>query len=98
MFSVLAHPVRRLLVQRLASRDWRAGELAAGLDVSRSAVSQHLRLMLGAGVVQECRAGRERWYRLERASFQEVRTLLAELDTFWERRLDALGELLDVER
>jgi DNA-binding transcriptional ArsR family regulator len=94
-FGVLAHPVRRELLARLARAEQRASDLAERLPVSRSAVSQHLRLMLAVGVVTERRAGRERYYTLQREQLRVIDDFLAQLDDFWAERLERLGELLD---
>jgi len=95
IFGVLAHPVRRELLARLAGGDRHVADLAGGLSVSRPAVSQHLKLMLTLGVVGQRSSGRERWYRLEPDAFGDVRRWLDDLDGFWEARLDALGSYLD---
>src|SRR5258708_35302362 len=84
-FGVLAHPVRRELLQRLAREEGRASDLARRLPVSRSAVSQHLRLMLEVGVVAERRAGRERFYSLRRDRLRGGRRWVATLDRLWGR-------------
>ncbi len=97
-FGVLAHPVRRELLERLAREEQRAGDLARRLPVSRSAVSQHLRLMLAVGVVAERRAGRERYYSLRRDRLDEVEQWLRRLDDFWGRSLERLGDHLDGDR
>ena len=97
-FGVLAHPVRRELLQRLARRDQRAGDLAQRLPVGRSAVSQHLRLMLDVGVVTERRDGRERYYSLRRDRLNDVDRWLARLDEFWARSLERLGEHLEADK
>jgi DNA-binding transcriptional ArsR family regulator len=94
-FGVISHPLRRMILERLAAGDSRVTELAAGMPVSRPAVSQHLRLMLDVGVVRERRAGRERYYSLARDRLQEVDRWLARLDGFWASRLRRLGEHLD---
>ena len=94
-FAVLAHPVRRELLERLAHAEQRAGDLARRLPVSRSAVSQHLRLMLAVGVVAERRAGRERYYSLRRDRLHDVDDWLAQLDDFWTHSLARLGAHLD---
>ena len=95
VFGVLAHPIRRELLVRLAAGEHRVADLANGLAVSRPAVSQHLRLMFGVGVVGERRVGRERWYRLQPDALGDVHRWLDDLDTFWAARLDVLGEHLD---
>jgi DNA-binding transcriptional ArsR family regulator len=94
-FGVIAHPLRRELLQRLAVGEARVSELAALVPVSRPAVSQHLRLMLAAGVVVERRQGRERYYALRRERLGDVDRWLARLDEFWADGLRRLGAHLD---
>ncbi len=94
-FGVISNPLRRAILERLAAGDSRVTELAAGLPVSRPAVSQHLRLMLDVGVVRERRVGRERYYSLSRDRLGEVERWLARLDGFWASGLRRLGDHLD---
>jgi DNA-binding transcriptional ArsR family regulator len=79
-FGVIAHPLRRTLLERLAEGESRVTELAQRLPVSRPAVSQHLRLMLDVGIVAERRDGRDRYYSLRRDSLGQVDRWLAQLD------------------
>jgi DNA-binding transcriptional ArsR family regulator len=95
VFGVIVHPVRRQLLERLAAGEGRVTDLAGPLPISRSAVSQHLRLMLRLGVVAERRDGRERYYRLERERLNEVEDWLERIDRFWEDRLRRLGAHLE---
>jgi DNA-binding transcriptional ArsR family regulator len=95
VFGVVAHPIRRQLLEELAAGDRRVSDLAEPLPVSRSAVSQHLRLMLGVGVISERRQGRERYYALRRDQLGDLDRWLARLDEFWGDRLDRLGAHLD---
>src|SRR5580704_9549133 len=94
-FGVISHPLRRVLLERLAGGESRVTELAAQLPVTRPAVSQHLRLMLDVGIVAERRQGRDRYYSLRRERLEEVDQWLTRLDGFWARRLDRLGRHLD---
>jgi DNA-binding transcriptional ArsR family regulator len=91
-WSVLADGTRRAIVACLAQRPQAVGELAGGLPVTRSAVSQHLKVLKDAGLVTETSAGTRRIYRLEPAA---VAALRDQLDTFWRRALagyaDAAG-------
>lgn len=96
-FGVIAHPLRRILLERLASGEQRVTDLALRLPVSRPAVSQHLRVMLDVGVVVERRAGRERYYSLHREQLEDIDRWLASLDGFWATGLRRLGEHLDAE-
>jgi len=95
VYGALAHPIRREIVQVLASGDKGVRELAAPLPVSRPAVSQHLAVLRSAGLVTVGRAGRERRYRLRREPLEDVRRWLAQLDEFWAHRLTRLREHLD---
>jgi DNA-binding transcriptional ArsR family regulator len=96
-FGVIAHPLRRRLLEQLAKGEQRVSDLARPLPVTRPAVSQHLRLMLDAGVVAERKDGRERYYALRRDSLTEIDAFLARLDDFRAGRLRRLGDHLDVE-
>ena len=94
-FGAIAHPVRRTLVTELATGDKAVGELAASVTVSRPAVSQHLAVLRGVGLVSEQRHGRERRYHLHPERLDEVRKWMHTLDRFWASRLDRLGRHLE---
>jgi DNA-binding transcriptional ArsR family regulator len=83
-WSVLADATRRTIVSRLAAAPQAVGQLAAELPVSRSAVSQHLKVLKDAGLVSERAVGTRRVYRLNPTA---VAALRDQLDTFWERTL-----------
>ena len=89
-WSALADVTRRAIVSRLAEGPQAVGQLAAELPVSRSAVSQHLKVLKDAGLVSERAVGTRRVYRLNPAA---VGALRDQLDTFWQR---ALASYVDV--
>jgi DNA-binding transcriptional ArsR family regulator len=95
VFGVIAHPVRRRLLEHLAAGEQRVSDLAEPLPVSRSAVSQHLRVMLDLDLVAARRDGRERYYRLRPEPLGEIESWLERIDRFWGDRLARLGEHLD---
>ncbi len=68
------------------------GQLAAGLPVTRSAVSQHLKILKDAGLVTERAAGTRRLYRLNPAA---VAALRDQLDTYWQRALARYADVVD---
>lgn len=78
-FEALADPVRRELLRRVASGPLRAGELAEGHDISRPAVSRHLKVLTRAGLVQVEARGRERFFRLRPGGTTPVQELVDEL-------------------
>jgi DNA-binding transcriptional ArsR family regulator len=89
-WSALADGTRRAIVDRLAEGPQAVGQLAAQLPVTRSAVSQHLKILKNAGLVSEHAVGTRRIYRLNPTA---VAALRDQLDTFWQR---ALASYVDV--
>lgn len=83
--DALADPTRRAVFERVAAEPAPVGEIAAGLPVSRPAVSQHLRVLKEAGLVTETAQGTRRIYRIDPRGIGAVREWL---DRFWERTLD----------
>ncbi|HZD73293.1 MAG TPA: metalloregulator ArsR/SmtB family transcription factor [Actinomycetota bacterium] len=94
VFAALAHPIRRQLLDQLATGPRSVKDLATPFATTRQAVSQHLRILLAAGLVQEHRQGRERVYQLRPQPLAEVERWLARYRRFWRGKLDALGGFL----
>jgi DNA-binding transcriptional ArsR family regulator len=94
-FRAIAHPVRRQIAVELASGEKAVGELAEHLPISRSAVSQHLRVMFDVGLVSQEWVGRENRYRLHADRLDEVRQWLSSLDASWAAAMTRLGEHLE---
>ena len=85
-FSALADPTRRAIFESIAERPQAVGELAGALPVSRPAVSQHLKVLKGAGLVVDRPAGTRRIYQLDP---EGVDALRGYLDQFWNQALGA---------
>jgi DNA-binding transcriptional ArsR family regulator len=96
MQSVLAainEPRRREILRLVSRRELAAGQIHAKLDdVTFGAISQHLRVLAEAGLVEVRRDGRHRRYR---ARLEPLETLRAWLDTLWSRALDRLATLAE---
>jgi DNA-binding transcriptional ArsR family regulator len=84
--AVLADPTRREVFERLRDGPRSVNVLAAGLPVSRPAVSQHLKVLKDAGLVEERSEGVRRIYSVRREGLAELREWL---DSFWGGALDA---------
>lgn len=82
--AILGDPTRQVLVERLRRGPTPVGKLAAGLPVSRPAVSKHLRLMKEAGVVRMTEDGTRNLYELDLGSLDELRGYL---ESFWDASL-----------
>jgi DNA-binding transcriptional ArsR family regulator len=87
--QALADPTRRAIFEKLRSGPSAVGELATGLPVTRPAVSQHLKVLRGAGLVQERRDGTRRVYSVELSGLLELRRYL---ESFWSDVLLAFQE------
>src|SRR6476661_6989684 len=87
-FAALADPTRREVFERLADGPRAVGELAAGLPVSRPAVSQHLKVLKAAGLVTDRPDGARRVYQIDP---QGLGPLRAWLDQFWDTALAAFA-------
>ena len=92
MFQALADPNRRQMVQRLSEGPASVSELAAPLQMTLSAVVQHLAVLEGAGLVRSQKIGRVRNCQLE--ALRAAERWISERRTLWERRFDRLGAFL----
>jgi DNA-binding transcriptional ArsR family regulator len=91
-WTALADPTRHAIVARLADGPQAVGQLAAELPVTRSAVSQHLKVLKEAGLVSERAEGTRRIYRLNPAA---VAALRDQLDTYWQRALTGYADAVE---
>ena len=82
VFAAISHPARRRMLDLLIETARSVNALAEHFQMSRPAVSQHLRVLLDAGLVTEQRHGRERRYRLVPAQLRPVRDWMAYYERF----------------
>jgi DNA-binding transcriptional ArsR family regulator len=94
VFTAIAHPVRRQILELLQSGERTANELAEPFDISRSAVSQHLGILSGCGLVTRSKVGRAQIYRLQPDHLGEVQRWIMRFEQLWPQKLDALESLL----
>lgn len=83
----IAEPHRRQILALVRERELSAGEIAANFDVTRPAVSQHLKVLRGAGLLSERRQGTSRLYRARPEGLAGLRDFM---DEFWTDRLERL--------
>jgi DNA-binding transcriptional ArsR family regulator len=95
VFQAIACPTRRALLDTLASGERSGSALVASLRVTQSAVSQQLTVLKRAGLVAERADGRFRYYRLRAEPLVELDVWLGRYRALIERKLDALGRVLD---
>ncbi len=93
-FQALADPARRIMVERLSRGPASVSELARPLEMTLSAVVQHLAVLEASGLVRSQKVGRIRTCRIEPAALQGAERWIVERRAAWERRLDRLGDFL----
>jgi DNA-binding transcriptional ArsR family regulator len=94
VFQALADPRRRAVLTLVGERERTAGEIAARFDVTRQAVSQHMRILLASGLIVERREGTRRWYAARPEGLEDVR---AYVDAMWPPALQRLKAAAEAE-
>jgi DNA-binding transcriptional ArsR family regulator len=94
-FTALADPTRRRIIESLAVGETSFGEIADKFEMSRPAVSQHLKVLREAGIVTARVDAQRRIYRLTDEGLDEIEAWLNKVREFWTQRLDRLEQLLN---
>ena len=94
IFLALAHPTRRAILARLRDGAASVAELGEPFAMSQPAISRHLKVLEGAGLVSQLPEAQRRPRRLEPAGFAEVAEWMEGYRMFWERRFRGLDALL----
>jgi DNA-binding transcriptional ArsR family regulator len=94
IFKVLADPTRRAILERLASAELTATDLREGFAISQPAMSQHIAVLKGAGLISERREGRFAHYRVDPQGFAPLHGWLGKYRAFWPSRIENLRDLL----
>jgi DNA-binding transcriptional ArsR family regulator len=94
-FGALADPIRRAILARLAGGEVTVGELARPFDVSRPAISKHLRVLERAGLVRRARDGRVSRCELDPGPMRDAAEWVEGYRKYWENRLDSLARYLE---
>jgi DNA-binding transcriptional ArsR family regulator len=94
VFHALGDPGRRSMVDRLSCGPASVTELAEPLDMTLTAVVQHVRVLEASGLVTSSKRGRVRTCRLHEATLRAAEAWIVDRRRQWERRLDRLGDIL----
>ncbi len=94
VFGALADPTRRAILVRLAEGDANVAELTAPFTVSQPAISRHLKVLEGAGLISRRRRATARLSHLEAEPLREATQWLARYQAFWDESYDRLDALL----
>jgi DNA-binding transcriptional ArsR family regulator len=94
VFHALGDPTRRAIVERLSERPCSVSALAAPLEITLTAVSQHLQILEECGLAHTEKTGRVRTCRLETAGLAVLEKWIHDRRSTWDRRLDRLTDVL----
>ncbi|KEO75933.1 ArsR/SmtB family transcription factor [Anditalea andensis] len=94
-FQVIADPSRRQILQLLTKDSLTINALAENFDMSRPAVSKHIKILNNAGFISIQNIGRERYCILSQDGFNEVQEWIDYFDKFWLLKLQKLEVLLN---
>jgi DNA-binding transcriptional ArsR family regulator len=96
VFSALADPTRRAILQQLTGGDATVAELAAPFSVSQPAISRHLKVLEQAGLISRTRRATARLSHLQAEPLRDAITWLMDYRAYWSESYDRLDGLLDV--
>jgi len=94
VFHAIADPTRREIIDLLARRSLPVNDVAERFDISRPAVSKHIKILNECGLVVIQKKGRKRYCRADTRKLQEVMEWAQRYRKFWNERLDALEAML----
>lgn len=97
VFQAIADPTRREIINLLAQKPLNLNAVADNFDISRPAVSKHIKILTECGLVIIKQQGRERYCSAELTKLREVSEWANRYREFWNAKLDALGDFLDNE-
>jgi DNA-binding transcriptional ArsR family regulator len=97
VFEALGDPTRRAIIEKLKERPHSVSGLAQPLNITLTAVGQHLQLLEESGLVRTEKLGRVRTASLNPTGFEALERWIHDHRSAWERRLDRLGDVLSEE-
>jgi DNA-binding transcriptional ArsR family regulator len=93
-FAACAHPIRRGIIERLAEHELTVGEATRDFDVSKPAITKHLRVLEDAGAIVRVVDGRTHRLRLSQDALEDARGWIDDQRRLWERKFDVIDEYL----
>jgi DNA-binding transcriptional ArsR family regulator len=95
VFQAIADPTRREIIQLIAYQKLNLNAIANQFDISRPAISQHIKILEECGLITITQQGRDRYCQMEFKKLQEVSKWIEQYSLFWNNKLDALEQHLN---
>ncbi len=97
VFQAIADPNRRAIINLLSQQKLTLNGVAENFDVSRPAISKHIKILTECGLIIVKQQGRERYCEANLKTLNVVSDWVKQYEVFWNKKLDALGDLLESE-
>ncbi|MCO5948124.1 ArsR/SmtB family transcription factor [Mucilaginibacter flavidus] len=97
VFQAIADPTRREIIGLLVNQQLNLNSIADNFDISRPAVSKHIKILTQCGLITIKQDGRDRYCKANFVKLNEVASWVDQYRKFWNQKLDALGDFLDKE-
>ncbi len=94
VFQAIADPTRREIIQLIAGKPLRLNAIAENFEISRPAISQHIKVLTECGIVTINQYGRERYCQIQSSKLMEVDEWLEPFRELWEQKFDQLDQVL----
>lgn len=94
VFQAIADPTRRAIINMIAHQTLNLNAVAENFDISRPAISKHIKILTECGLVEIKQQGRERYCRAQLQQLNEVSAWIEQYQVFWTAKLDALETFL----
>ncbi len=98
VFQAIADPTRREILDLLARQSLNLNAIADNFNISRPAISKHVRILTECGLLLIKEQGRERYCRADLRKLQQVADWTEKYRIFWTKKLDALEDFLEEEK
>jgi len=95
VFQAIADPTRRAIINMIANQPMNLNTVAEQFDVSRPAISKHIKILTQCGLITINQQGRERYCEAKLQKLNEVSEWVEQYRTFWNNKLDALENFLE---
>ena len=95
VFQAIADPTRRQIIHLIARQSMNLNAIADNFEISRPAISNHIKILSECGIIIIEQSGRERFCRIQPANLKEVAEWVETYRALWEQKLDSFGNYLN---
>lgn len=95
VFQAIADPTRRQIINLIAQQSMNLNAIADNFEITRPAISNHIRILHECGIISINQVGRERYCKIQPENLREVSDWIGQFRQLWEMKLDSFEEYLN---